>query len=247
MARRRLSDTSHPDTTLDDHYWLRFGELPQPPMRDKIIFLTSQEVATVGPAVFNVASVCDRLGVTHPMVNHYFGGRDSLLAETAFVVYQRYIDSLWEAIRDAPADSRARLRAWMVQQIKGTADLGGWGGILNYPSSSTHISGLLEQRYGDDVRSLFETNIIRLGVLIEDLRNGEDTALDRIDIPTLRAKFLADPHIMARAATVAWSTLGVAVWNAGQHLASSKIGELQDNKEVLIDAHIERMIATILI
>lgn len=247
MARRRLSDTSHPDTTLNDEYWLRFGDLPQPPMRDKIIFLTSEEVATVGPAMFNVASVCDRLGVTHPMVNHYFGGRDSLLAETAFVVYQRYIDSLWKAVRSAPADPRARLRAWMVQQIQGTADLGGWGGILNYPSSSMHISGLLEERYGDDMRRLFETNIIRLGVLIEDLRHGVNTALDQIDVSALRAQFLADPQIMSRAATMAWSTLGVAVWNAGQHLASAEIAELQANKAALIEGHINRMIATILI
>lgn len=247
MARRRLSDTSHPDTTLDEQHWLRFGELPQPPMRDKIIFLTADEVATVGPAVFNVASVCDRLGVTHPMVNHYFGGRDSLLAETAFVVYQRYIDDLWEAVRAAPADPRARLRAWMVQQISGTAGLGGWGGIFNYPSSSMHISGLLEERYGDDMRRLFETNTIRLGVLIEDLRHDTATSLEQVDVGALRAEFLADPQIMARGATVAWSTLGVAVWNAGQHLASAKIGELQENKEALINAHIERMIATILI
>ncbi len=247
MARRRLSDTSHPDTTLNDEYWLRFGELPQPSMRDKIIFLTSEEVATVGPAVFNVASVCDRLGVTHPMVNHYFGGRDSLLAETAFVVYQRYIDSLWKAVRLAAADPRARLRAWMVQQITGTADLGGWGGILNYPSSSMHISGLLEERYGPDMRRLFETNIIRLGVLIEDSRNNVNTALDQIDVSALRAQFLADPQIMSRAATMAWSTLGVAVWNAGQHLASAGVSELQAHKEALIEGHIERMIATILI
>jgi AcrR family transcriptional regulator len=247
MARRRLSDTSHPDATLDEQHWLRFGELPQPPMRDKIIFLTADEVATVGPAVFNVASVCDRLGVTHPMVNHYFDGRDSLLAETAFVVYQRYIEDLWEAVRAVPADPSSRLRAWMLQQIKGTADLGGWGGIFNYPSSSMHISGILEERYGDDMRRLFESNTIRLAVLIEDLRHDTSTSLDRIDLVALRAQFLADPQIMARSASVAWSTLGVAVWNAGQHLASSRIEELQANKEVLIEAHIERMIGTILI
>ena len=247
MARRRLSDTSHPDTNLDDQYWLRFGDVPQPPMRDKIIVLTAEEVATVGPAEFNVASVCDRLGVTHPMVNHYFGGRDNLLAETAYVVYQRYIDSLWKAVRQAPPEPRARLRAWMSQQITGTDELGGWGGILNYPASSVHISGLLEERYGEDIRGLFETNIIRLGVLVQDLRGELTTSLDQIDVAALRAQFLADPQIMARAATVAWSTLGVAVWNAGQHLASSKIEELQANKEALIEAHIDRMIATILI
>lgn len=242
MARRRLSDTSHPDTSLDDAYWLRFGDQPQPPMRDKIIYLTAEEVAKVGPAVFNVASVSDRLGITHPMVNHYFGGRDALLAETAFVVYQRYIHSLWEAVAAAPAEPRARLRAWMMQQIEGTAELGGWGGILNYPSSSMHVSGLLQENFGDKMRDLFVTNTVRLGILVEDLRSGEVTSFDDMDIETVRLRFLAEPESMARGSSVGLSTLGVAIWNAGQHLPTRGAPELDEHKDQLIAAHVERVI-----
>lgn len=242
MARRRLSDTSHPDTSLDDAYWLRFGDQPQPPMRDKIIYLTAEEVAKVGPAVFNVASVSDRLGITHPMVNHYFGGRDGLLAETAFVVYQRYIHSLWEAVAAAPAEPRARLRAWMMQQIEGTADLGGWGGILNYPSSSMHVSGLLQDNFGDQIRDLFVTNTLRLGILVEDLRSGEVTSFDDMDVEGLREHFLGQPEAMARGASVSFSTLGVAVWNAGQHLPTRTAPELDEYRDQLISAHVERVI-----
>ena len=112
MARRRLTDTSHADASLNDEYWLRFSDEPQPSMRDKIIYLTFEEVAKVGPSLFNVSSVCDRLGITHPMVNHYFGSRDELLAETAYVVYVRYIGQLWEAVsghRKAVASARPKL------------------------------------------------------------------------------------------------------------------------------------------
>ena len=245
MARRRLSDTSHSDTSLDDAYWQRFGDLPQPPMRDKIIFLTFEEVARVGPAVFNVSSVCDRLGITHPMVNHYFGGRDALLAETAYVVYQRYINSLWAAVAAAPSEPRARLRAWMTQQIQGTSEIGGWGGILNYPSSSLHISGLLEEGFGAEVQRLFTLNILRLGILVRDLRQGVVSPIDHVDLDAVTQEMLDDPETMAVGASIAWSTLGVAVWNAGQHLPSARLDVLQAHKEALIDAHIDRMINSI--
>jgi AcrR family transcriptional regulator len=249
MARRRLSDTSHPDSSLVEQFWLRFGDQPQPAMRDKIIFLTSEEVATAGPTEFNTSSVCDRLGVTHPMVNHYFGSRDALLAETAFFVYARYIDSLWEAVSQAPSTPRERLRAWIVQQIEGTRELGGWGGILNYPSSSQHISDLVEQRYGPQMRELFANNIIRLGLLVRDLRDGIVTDPSTVDLQSLGEQFLAEdatvPNIVATASSIAWSTLGVSVWNAGQHLPSSKIPSLVARRDEMIQAHVERVLDSI--
>ena len=104
MARRKLTDVSHPDPRLTDEYWLEFGDDPQPPMRLKILYVTFGEVSRSGPGSFNVASVCDRLGITYPMVNHYFGGRDGLLAEGAFMIYEGYVKRLWDAVLAAPRD-----------------------------------------------------------------------------------------------------------------------------------------------
>ena len=64
MARRKLSDVSHPDPLLTEDFWLQFGDDPQPPMRLKILYVTFGEVENSGPGSFNVASVCDRLGIT---------------------------------------------------------------------------------------------------------------------------------------------------------------------------------------
>ena len=249
MARRRLSDTTHPDTTLDESYWLKFGDQPQPPMRNKIIYLTSEEVAAVGPTEFNVASVSDRLGITHPMVNHYFGGRDSLIAETAYFVYRRYITNLWAAVQAAPAEPRERLRRWIHEQILRTRELGGWGGILNYPSSTRAISAIIEDNYGPQMEELFANNIVRLGSLVEDIRNGVVTDWDLVDSDELSQRLLSqkdDPNSsLAAASSIAWSTLGVSVWNAGQHLPSSNIPRLLEVKDAMMVAHIERIIASI--
>ena len=249
MARRRLSDTSHPDASLDETYWLKFGNQPQPAMRDKIIILTSEEVAAVGPTEFNVSSVSDRLGITHPMVNHYFGGRDHLIAETAFFVYRRYITALWEAVLTAPADPRERLRRWINEQIVRTRELGGWGGILNYPSSTKAISDIIESNYGQQMQELFANNIVRLGSLVQDIRSGTVTDWQTVDSEELSQRLLSEKNdpdsVLSVGASIAWSTLGISVWSAGQHLPSSNIPRLLEVKEEIMAAHIERIIDSI--
>jgi len=49
VGRRRIDDTSHPDATLTNEYWLRFGDNPQSPMREKIIYLTMAAVSSAAP------------------------------------------------------------------------------------------------------------------------------------------------------------------------------------------------------
>jgi len=245
VARRKLTDTSHPDSSLTAGFWLTFSDESQPPMRDKIIFLTFKEVAKVGPGLFNVSSVCDRLGITLPMINHYFGSRDELLAETASVFYARYIAQLWEAVECAPRDPRSRIEAWMRRQIKGTDELGGWGGIYNYPVAMADVSQIVERKYGDMMRERFEFNLMGLGLLIRDMRAGEVSG-EAVDAsPELRHDLLADDELLMAVSAVSWATLGVSVWNSGRHLPSSGIADVDARREALIDAYVNRILDTI--
>ncbi len=162
MARRKLSDVSHPDPLLTEDFWLQFGDDPQPPMRLKILYVTFGEVENSGPGSFNVASVCDRLGITYPMVNHYFGGRDGLLAEGAYMVYQRYIQGIWDAVTAAPRDPEARLKAWMKGQLSGTLAMGGWGPLLNYPLAAREVTEVIQAKFQAHMNRLFELNLARV-------------------------------------------------------------------------------------
>jgi AcrR family transcriptional regulator len=242
VARRKLTDTSHPDASLTDEYWLKWGDEAQPHMRQKIIYLTFEEVATVGPGAFSVASVCDRLGITYPMVNHYFGGRDHLLAEGAYMAYIRYVKSLWRAVDAAPADPGARLSAWMREQIRWTRQMGGWGALLNYPVASLTVTEILDRNFRDDMQRYFEWNLAGLAVLVNDVRNGKVTEdppeLDNSD----RSDLLGDRDLVELTSSVAFATLGASVWNAGQHLPSAKISLASEMAPQLMDQHVDRVI-----
>jgi AcrR family transcriptional regulator len=245
MARRKLSDTSHPDKSLDDSHWLRFGPDPQPSMRLKILYVTFDEVAKSGPTSFNVSSVCDRLGITYPMVNHYFGSRDGLIAEAAHMMYLRYVDNLWAAVQRAPRNPKDRLAAWILAEIKETEEMGGWGAVLNYPLAAKDVSYVVRTTFGDIMNQGFELNLARVGSLIKDIRNGEvsNPSWTMGTIP--RMELFMDPELRALVPTVSWSTLGVSVWISGQHLPSRSIPEIKPITHQLIEKHIAMMIELI--
>jgi AcrR family transcriptional regulator len=228
MARRKLSETSHPDESLDENYWLKYGSDPQPSMRVKILFVTFDEIAEAGPGSFNVSSVCDRLGITYPMVNHYFGGRDSLIAEAAHMVYARYVERLWTAVQAAPRDPRERLKAWILAQIKETHDMGGWGAVLNYPLAAKEVSAEISANFGKEMARGFELNMARLGMLILDIRRGKVSDSDFVHGRVPRGQLLADPELQALLPVVGWGVIGASVWLAGRHLpATGVIEELE--------------------
>jgi len=245
VARRKLTDTSHPDETLTDEHWRRFGPEPQPPMRLKILYVTFEEVAKSGPMSFNVASVCDRLGITYPMVNHYFGGRDALIAEAACMVYSRYIDNLWLAVEAAPKTPRDRLSAWIHAQITESEKIGGWGSVLNYPLAAKDVSEIIYETFGSEMTDAFELNLARLGLLIRDLRSGEVSGMVLRKGHLPRMELLLDQELQDLVPTVAWSTLGVAVWFAGRHLPARKIPEIAPMFGRLIEGHIKHIIGLV--
>lgn len=245
MARRKLTDVSHPDLRLTDEFWLEFGDDPQPPMRLKILYVTFGEVARSGPGSFNVASVCDRLGITYPMVNHYFGGRDGLLAEGAFMVYERYVERLWDAVLAAPRDPQARLKAWMMAQVTETSTMGGWGPILNYPLAAREVTAEIEEKFQKSMNRVFELNIARLAALVKDVRKDRVTDVDFTVDNYPRTKLLTDPYLLSVMPTISWSIFGMSVWVAGEHTPARTIKEVTALMKVVLDNHFRVMMSVI--
>lgn len=242
MARRKLSDVSHPDPLLTEDFWLQFGDDPQPPMRLKILYVTFGEVENSGPGSFNVASVCDRLGITYPMVNHYFGGRDGLLAEGAYMVYQRYIQGTWDAVTAASRDPEARLKAWMKGQLSGTSAMGGWGPLLNYPLAAREVTEVIQAKFQAHMNRLFELNLARVSRLAMDVREGSVTDIDFTEGDYPRDQYLNDSVLQRLIPTISWSTFGMSVWFAGRHIPARNIREVNDILDDVVEKHIQLMV-----
>ena len=242
MARRKLSDVSHPDPLLTDDFWLQFGDDPQPPMRLKILYVTFGEAEIAGPGSFNVASVCDRLGITYPMVNHYFGGRDGLLAEGAYMVYERYVQSTWDAVTAAPRNPEARLKAWMTGQLAGNMAMGGWGPLLNYPLAAREVTEIIQEKFQGHMNRLFELNLARVSRLAMDLREGTVTDFEFTESDYPRDQYLHDSLLQRLIPTISWSTFGMSVWFAGPHTPARNIREVSDILDDVVENHMQLMV-----
>lgn len=223
-------------------FWLDHGDDPDPPNRDRLIYLAMREVAIVGPASFNTAGICDALQISYPMVNYYFGNRDGLIAEAGHTTYTRYVQKLWDAVEDAPRTPVDRMRAWFDAHLRLNVEIRGWGAVLNYPRFSSSIEEILDERFGDDHRRHFELNMARLTRLVLDLWSGtvEEFPFGLDDFP--REELLGDAEAVKVVATLSWATLGVAVWRSGRHTPSKGITDLDRMGDVLVDAHFENML-----
>lgn len=225
--------------------WLNFSDNPEPSIRQKMLYLTIREVAQVGAGSFNTMGVCDTLELTYPMVNHYFGNRDGLMAEAAFVTYELYIQRIWENVEAAKPDPEARLEAWMHAMVDLNVEIRGWGPILNYPDFSQTIAQIMNEKFGEQRKKLFELDIARLAQLIRDVRGNKLTTVDFTVDNFPRAEFLLDLKLVQLTSTVAFSTLGLAVWKSGGHAPSQGITDLKVISDSLTKSHIRNMLALV--
>ncbi|MFM6973949.1 MAG: TetR/AcrR family transcriptional regulator, partial [Agromyces sp.] len=153
MAHRARSHAPRAD--FAPSFWAERGFGEHPTNREKFLALTIDEVSKTGPHSFNATLICDLLGATYPMVNHYFGNRNGLVAEAVAVAYRQYIQSLRVAaeIGDTPAD---RLASWAWQQINWTTEHAGISVVLDFPESSLEVTTILREQFGAEMAELFE-------------------------------------------------------------------------------------------
>lgn len=240
MAKVHFFPKAH-DADLTD-FWLNFGDDPDPPMRQKMIYLTIREVAEVGSGTFNTMGVCDALEITYPMVNHYFGSRDGLIAEAGHITYELYIQRIWENVQAAKPDPESRLRAWMQGMIDLNFEMRGWGAVLNYPYFSQTIFRIMEDKFGEQRRLLFELNMVRLAQLIKDLRSNKLTTIDFTVDDYPRKEVVNDRMLFKISSTIAFACLGAAVWNSGGHAPSEGINDFRLIRNQLIADHIDNLV-----
>ena len=235
MARR--SARFPLDEELGADFWLELCGDPSPSSRDKFLFLTIDEFGRVGPGGFSHASIARRLGVTVAMINHYFGSRNGLISEAAYLVYSKYMEAMVRAVDDAPRDPESRLRAWINTQISFAVSAAGWQLVLNYPTLSLEDPIEFTVLFRKRISAKFNANMARLSLLIKDVQSGSVTQTsideDNLDI----AVYMTDTKLVTLSSTIAMSTLGAAVWAAGSHAPSAESDEAKKLGDMLLAQH----------
>ena len=239
MAQQARSHAPRGEYSAD--FWVAKGLEEQPSTRDKFIALTIDELAKTGPHSFNATLICDLLGTTYPMVNHYFGNRDGLVAEAVATAYQRYIFGLRDAAltKSTPTE---RLDAWIREQLRWTIAHPGIAVVLDFPQASLEVSNVITEKYQAGMTNLFEYNMALLMQLISDIQNDRVSPLE-FEVGQLpRDEIMANVALVSRASSMGLATLGAAVWLAGQHTPGTASVETQAWRDAMAESHIALLI-----
>lgn len=238
----QLARSHAPQGEFDPAFWSARGLGEKPTTREKFLSLTIDELAKTGPHSFNATLICDLLGTTYPMVNHYFGNRNGLVAEAVAVAYRGYSESLRVAAEtgDTP---EARLESWIWQQIRWTSEHPGISVVLDFPESSLEVTTILREQFQGEITNLFEYNMALLMHLVLDIQAGRTSPIE-FEIGALpRAEYMGNLALVQRASSIGLATMGAAVWLAGQHAAGSQVEETQRLGRETLHAHVSTLVS----
>jgi AcrR family transcriptional regulator len=243
MARPSKPVYPAPDSSIGDDYWLRYGADPNPTVRERIVYLTIEELCQAGPGDFNAKDVCDRLGVKYPMINYYFGGRDGLIAEAVAMAYERSVDEMKAAVNAAPRDPEKRIRAWIAYDVEAARRQKGLGVLMQYPIISKGSFETLRDELHGQLQKAFEFYLAIVNILVSDIRTGRVTDID-FDADTVpRRKLLANPTIALDTTSVTWALHGLVMWSTGSHLVSARSSDPSFSTDLAVRRHINNIIA----
>ena len=245
MARPRLDSAPPGQPHLDEAFWLRVCDEPNPSTRERFLYLTIEEFGRLGPGRFSHTAVVGQLGYTMAMINHYFGSRNGLISEAAAVVYDMYVEKMRRGVAEAPRNPLDRLRAWMLTQVQFAFDRPGWAVVHNYPELALENPVEFESEYRARMTQGFEVNLGRLALLILDVKSGQVTQPEMTPENFDRASYMANSKLVELTASVAMSTLGAGVWGAGSHAPSRATAEAVALRDHVIAAHIETVIRSV--
>jgi len=129
-----------------------------------------------------------------------------------------------------------------MAQVSETLAMGGWGSILNYPLAAREVTSEIQTNFQQPLNRLFELNLARLAVIVNDIRRGVVTDVDFTEDNYPKAEMLKDPFLNSVMPTVAWSTFGLSVWLGGQHAPARNIKEISVMLDDLLESHLQAVI-----
>jgi AcrR family transcriptional regulator len=178
--------------------------------RQALIDATIAGLDEHGPNGVRMQDICADLGISKALVNYHFGSRDRLIAEAVATGYEHYVAELLHASSDPERPPAERLTAWIDAQVDWTQRHPGLAMALNFPRFLAGGDGELSASVGERLRVAGSENQARLRELVAEVRA---TSTGR---PRSEADETLETQVLA--AILGWTTLGMSVWSAGEHL-----------------------------
>ena len=180
-----------------------------------IVEAALEQLAERGPAAVRPQEICEQQGLSKALVNYHFGGRDGLIAEAMALGYERYVEELESAARDAGSDPFDRLMAWIDRQVAWTTRNPGLAAALNFPRHTTSQPTDLPEEIFARLNAAGERNFSNLQQLVLAARKSLR--------PRSSSDAPDDPRVGLDSAIIGWMTLGLSVWVAGRHLPTQAL------------------------
>lgn len=242
----RKGDSSANAPVLDEKYWLRFGEDPDPDLRHKLIYTCIGEMSRRGILDVSARSLSELLGVSHPAINYHFGSFDGLIAEAYAHAYQDFTDTIIRSAGEPAKSPRDRLRTVIRRTtVERSRRIGPMLALTHIPHPSDQIEKILEERFPSIREDAIEFCLCVNGVLVRDLRKGTMTPIDFVPGKSPVAKLmLTAPKELIDGVSLQLSMNGLAMWATGGWDGSPRLEALPTrfSEKIALDAHIETII-----
>lgn len=184
--------------------------------KERMLEAAVDRLAKDGPARFKPHEVCAELGISKALVNYHFGNRDGLIAEATVRAYERYVEALAVAIAQAGDDPLDQIAAWIDRQVEWTTENPGIAIALNFPYEATEETLALSPEHVARLRASGARNQQQLyRCYLNLVRRERGTEPDPADL-----------NLIANAALIGWTALGLSVWQAGRHVPTSDYRDL---------------------
>jgi AcrR family transcriptional regulator len=203
--------------------WAKHSDGATLGVREKLIILSAYEIRRVGVLEFNAKTPCEAIGANTSIVNYYFGGREGLMAEAAFLVHTDWVNTVVGSLSRRPMDPAKQIRKIFEAEL---AYYNFWGEMAifaAYPNSSPALRSTVHEKYQDRLQSDLEFYLAVLAILIHDARAGTRTLIDFDTKSIPKHKMATHSSALLAATSLTWSIHGLGIWAAGQYVASEAI------------------------
>lgn len=214
----------------------------------ELMILTSiDEMVKTGPVDFNSGVVCHRLSVKEPLVNHYFGSKDALIADATVWAYRAWSFHVVAALKSGATDPEKKLRAFIDAELKWSRQMGAVAVLIQYPLLATNVKSYISTNFSGEMEKYFEYHLALLTTVVANLRNNDRSPMD-FDLSNYPRKQLVMkyPQEFLDATSIAWSIHGLALWSSDSHSATrnfSKEVVRNISTKLAISNHVENIIA----